>query len=150
MNPFNHGTVLLMCVSCSVVSDSLWLPWTEACQVPLSMKFSRQEYWSGLLFPSPGDLPDPGIEPRCPASQAHSWWLPPFSFDACYTTMVKNLPGMKETWVQSLGQEDFLEKGMTTHSRILAWRISWTEEPHGCSPWGHKESDMTEQLTQVA
>ena len=41
-----------------------------ACQAPLSMKFSRQEYWSGLPFPSPGDLPDPGIEPRSPALQA--------------------------------------------------------------------------------
>ena len=37
--------------------------WTVACQAPLSMGFSRQEYWSGLPFPSPGDLPDPGIEP---------------------------------------------------------------------------------------
>ena len=44
--------------------------WTVAHQVPLSMGFSRQEYWSGLLFPSPGDLPDPGIEPRSPALQA--------------------------------------------------------------------------------
>ena len=42
-------------------------PWTVAYQVPLSMKSSRQEYWSGLLFPSPGDHPDPGIEPRSPA-----------------------------------------------------------------------------------
>ena len=37
-------------------------PWTVACQAPLSMQFSRQEYWSGLPFPSPGDLPDPGIK----------------------------------------------------------------------------------------
>ena len=43
--------------------------------------------------------------------------------------MVKNLPAMQETWVQSLGQEDPLEKGMATHSSILAWRILWTEEP---------------------
>ena len=41
-------------------------PWTVAYQAPLSMEFARQEYWSGLLFPSPGDLPDPGIEPRSP------------------------------------------------------------------------------------
>ena len=45
-------------------------PWTVAHQAPLSMGFSRQEYWSGLLFPSPGDLPDPGVEPRSPALQA--------------------------------------------------------------------------------
>ena len=42
-------------------------PWTVAYQAPLSMGFSRQEYWSGLPFPSPGDLPDPGIEPWSPA-----------------------------------------------------------------------------------
>ena len=42
--------------------------------------------------------------------------------------MVKNVPAMQETWVQSLGREDLLEKGMATHSSILAWRIPWTEE----------------------
>ena len=47
-------------VSSSVMSDSLRSPWTIAHQAPLSMEFSRQEYWSGLPFPSPGDLPDPG------------------------------------------------------------------------------------------
>ena len=45
-------------------------PWTVAYQAPLSMGFSRQEYWSGLPFPSPGDLPDPGIEPRSPTLEA--------------------------------------------------------------------------------
>ena len=44
--------------------------WTVAHQAPPSMGFSRQEYWSGLPFPSPGDLPDPGMEPRSPALQA--------------------------------------------------------------------------------
>ena len=46
--------------------------WTVACQAPLSMGFPRQEYWSGLPFPSPGDLPDPAIEPGSPALQANS------------------------------------------------------------------------------
>ena len=45
-------------------------PGTAAYQAPLSMGYSRQEYWSGLPFPSPGDLPDPGMEPRSPAFQA--------------------------------------------------------------------------------
>ena len=45
-------------------------PWTVAHQAPPPMGFSRQEYWNGLPFPSPGDLPDPGIEPRSPALQA--------------------------------------------------------------------------------
>ena len=50
-------------------------PWTVAHQAPLSMGFSRQEYWSGLSCPSPGDLPDPGIEPRSPALQAGGSFL---------------------------------------------------------------------------
>ena len=60
-----------LCMSLSCV----WhfeTPWTVAHQAPLSMEFSRQEYWSGLPFPSPGDLPDPGIEPRSPTLQADS------------------------------------------------------------------------------
>ena len=46
------------------------IPWTVAYQAPPSMGFSRQEYWSGLPFPSPGDLPSPGIKPRSPSLQA--------------------------------------------------------------------------------
>ena len=57
---------------------------------------------------------------------------------------VKRLPPMRETQLQSLGQEDLLEKEMATHSSILAWKIPWVEEPVGYSPWGCKESDMTE------
>ena len=50
--------------------------------------------------------------------------------------MVKNLPATPETWVQSLGQEDPLEKGMATRASILAWRIPWTEEPGGLQATG--------------
>ena len=50
--------------------------------------------------------------------------------------MVKNLPATRETWVQSLGQEDPLKKEMATHSSILAWRIPWTEEPGGVQSMG--------------
>ena len=57
---------------------------------------------------------------------------------------VKNLPTVWETWVQSLGWKDPLEKGMATYSSILAWIIPQTEGPGDYSPWGHKESDMTE------
>ena len=62
---------------------------------------------------------------------------------------------MQETWIQSLGPEDPLEKEMETHSNILAWRIPWTEEPGGlqstrilvgCSPRGRKQSDTAERL----
>ena len=61
------------------------------------------------------------------------------------TQMVKKLPAVPETQVQSLGQEDPQEKGMATHSCILAWRIPWKEEPGRLS--GRKESDKTERLT---
>ena len=64
---------------------------------------------------------------------------------------VKHLPTMRETWVQSLGQEDVLEKDMATHSSILAWKIRWTEEPGrlqsmGSQRVGH-DSDFTHSLT---
>ena len=60
---------------------------------------------------------------------------------------VKRLSTLWETWVQSVGGEDPLDKEMATHSSMLAWRIPWTEELGRLhSPWGHKESDTTEQL----
>ena len=62
---------MCVCISISVVSDSA-TEWTVAHQAPLSMGSSRQECWSGLPCPSPGDLPDPGIKPRSPALQADS------------------------------------------------------------------------------
>ena len=64
--------------------------------------------------------------------------------------MVKNLLAMQETWVRFLGWENPLEKGMTTLSSILAWRMPWTEwhiALVGYNPWGRKESDITELLT---
>ena len=57
--------------------------------------------------------------------------------------MVKNPPVIQETRVQSLGQEDPLEKGMATHSSIFAWRIPWAEEPGGLQSMGPQESDTT-------
>ena len=64
----------------------VWLfatPWTVACQVPPSMGFSRQEYWSGLPFPSPGDLPNPGIEPGSAALQADALPSKPLGKPPC-------------------------------------------------------------------
>ena len=69
----HYSVCVCVCVCarpCSVMSDSLWPPWTVAHQVPLSIELSRKEHWSGLPFPSPGDLPDPGIEPASPVSLA--------------------------------------------------------------------------------
>ena len=151
----------------------VWLfatPWTVAYQAPPSMGFSRQEYWSGLPFPSPGDLPDPGIEPGSPAFQADALASEPpgkpnagdpgsitgsgrsagerighplqYSWASLVAQLVKNLPAEQETWGQSLGWEESLEKKNTTHSSILAWRMPWTIQSMGC-----KESDMTEWLS---
>ena len=81
------------------------------------MGFPRQEYWSGLAFPSPSDLPNPVIDPTSPSS-------------VCGPDG-KRLPAMQETQVRSLGQEDTLQNEMETHSSILAWAIPRMEEPGG-------------------
>ena len=63
-------------------------------------------------------------------------------------SVVKNPPVTQETqeiWIWSLSWEDSLEEEMATHSSILAWKTPWTEELDGYSPWGHRQSDMTEQ-----
>ena len=126
-------------------------PWTVAYQAPQSVEFSRQKYWSGLPFPSPGDLPNPGIECGSPTLQADRitftialeilmeprnvgrWgklWFPfhnhlficePVCFPGgSVAQTVKCLSTMRETWVQSLGWEDPLEKEMATQSSTLA------------------------------
>ena len=69
----------------------------------------------------------------------------PLSSSSLAAQMVKNLPAMWETWVRSLGQEDPLEKGMATHSNILAWRVPWTEEPGGLQSMGSQRV-RTERL----
>ena len=86
-----------------------WITVNSQQLVPLITRlfcyvFNWGVYWTRKLFPSPGNLPDPGFKPRS---------------------------AIQETQIQSLGQEDLLEKRMATHSSILAWRISWTEEPGG-------------------
>ena len=63
-------------------------PWTVAYQAPPSMEFSRQEYWSGLPFPSPGDLPNPGIQPGSPALRADALPSEP--------------PGNNRSWLSNL------------------------------------------------
>ena len=117
--------------------------WTVVYQAPPSMGFFRQEYWSGLLFPPPGHLLDPGTEPSSPvfciagrllntepSKSGQSQGLRfkfGFKLSAYLNLMaqlVKNLPAMWETWVQSLVWEDPLKKGMAVHSGILAWRIT--------------------------
>ena len=80
--------------------DSFVTPWTVAHQAPLSMGFSRQEYWSGLPFTSPGDLPNPGIKPRSPALQADALTSEP--------------PG-KPSWTEEPGILQFIESQRVGH-----------------------------------
>ena len=114
-----------MCISCLVMSDSA-VPRTIALLAPLSMEFSRPEYWSGYSFPSPRDLPDPGIKPRSPGLQAdsllpeppgkpvyhqHAYQITQLLLASLIIRLVKNPPAMQETPVQSLVWGDPLEKG---------------------------------------
>ena len=69
--PWKIKFLYKLCV-CACVLSCVAIPWTMVLQVPLSIGFPRQEYWSGLSFPFPGSLPDPGIEPVSPAWQADS------------------------------------------------------------------------------
>ena len=104
-------------------------PWTVAHQPPPSMGFSRQEYWSGLPFPSSGDLPEPGIEPRSPTLQADALPSEPPGWyrnnqvlilgASQVALVVKTLPAIQK-WIGSLGWEDPLEQEMVTHLSITA------------------------------
>ena len=75
----------------------------------------------------------------CPI-QCPICWICLFAWASLVAQMVKNLPAMQETWVQSLGREDPPEKKMATHSSILAWRIPWTEESGGLWSMGLQKS----------
>ena len=97
----------------SVVSDSFVTQWTAAHQVPLSMGFSRQEYWSGLPFPSPGDLPDPEIKFKSPILQADS--LP------------SETPGKPHTWERMTWKQKEPDEWNPSCEIHCCWRahFSW-------------------------
>ena len=84
-----QGSHLLLLFGRSVMSDSLW-PIGLAWQAPLPMEFPRQEYWSGLPFPSPGHLPNPGIQPVSPAWQADSLPLRHLNYPEAQTSRAEN------------------------------------------------------------
>ena len=98
-------------------------PWTAAHQAPPSMGFSRQEYWSWVPLPSPhpekSDLFTKTVLVTYSDKQ-QSLSLLYVTRDSLVAHLVKNLPAMWETWVRSLGWEDPLERGMATHSSVLA------------------------------
>ena len=85
----------------------------------------------------PGSIPGSGRSP----GEAIGYPLQ-YSWASLVAQLVKNEPAIRETWVQSLGWEDPLEKGTAIHSSVLAWRIPWTVQS-----MGHKELDMTERLS---
>ena len=101
---------------------SLEIPWTVAHQAPLSMGFSRREYWSDLPFPSPGDLPDPGIKPRSPALHADYLLI-------------------------ELPEKPLITPGGGLVSKYVLLRAGDGQGGLACcDSWGRKESDTTERL----
>ncbi|CAI9179762.1 unnamed protein product [Rangifer tarandus platyrhynchus] len=110
------------------------------------MGLSRQESWSGVPCPPPKDLPDLEIEPTSLASPALA------VIGGAWEGRVHAKGEEKSRQVDLKGTMEkyncFLEKGMATHSSILAWRIPWTEESLvGYSRWGCKEPDTTKKVT---
>ena len=122
---------LLQCVKVKSLSRVRLLatPWTAAHQAPLSVGSSRQEYWSGvpLLRVTTCNAGDPSSIPGSGRSAGEGIGYPlQYSQGSLVAQLVKNPPTVWETWVQSLGWEDPLEKGKATHSSFLPWRIPWT------------------------
>ena len=116
---------------------------TVACQAPLSMELSRQEYWSGLPFPSPGDLPDPGIEPGSPALQADSLLSEPpgkprfigaaaaaKSLQSCLTMCNPIDSSPPGSTIRGILQARTLEWVAISFSRRSSWPRDWT--PGSC------------------
>ena len=135
-------------VSCSVMPDSA-TPWTAAHQAPLSMRFSRQWYWSGSPFPSPGDLPNTGMEPGSPALQADSLLTELIRGGS----VVKNLSANARRWDSIPGwgrsprggssnplQHFWLENSMERGDWVIVHGIT-----KSC-----KELDRTERLSTLA
>ena len=122
----------------------------------MSMGFSRQEYWNGLSFPLPGDLPDPGIEPASPVSPAlaggffyqwATWDVPIWSqlFRKSWTSLVAQTVKCLTYNVGDLGSILWRRKWQPTPV-LLPGKSHGQRSVVGYSPWGHKELDMTEQL----
>ena len=133
------GLVTLVAQSCRTCWDSVD-PWMMAHQAPQSMEFSRQGYWSGLTFPSPGNLPDPRIEPRFPALQVDSLLLEPpgkprlwdclflssvvFSF-VCFGTVLLLLSEVAQSCLTICDPMDCSLPGSSVHGILQARILKW-------------------------
>ena len=129
--------------SFNLVGDSLSFDFKDTDMKRLSMEIEKEKYGvPGSLGPHVGSLSlTPGrfaLSLPTGPSQHSCLSLPaaPPLWASLVAQTVKNPPAAQETWVRSLGQEDPLEKGMGTHSSILAWRTPWTEEPDGLQSTG--------------
>ena len=98
-------------------------------------EFSRPDYWSGQPFPSPGDLPSPGIEPRSPALQVDSLPAEPQGKSSGKEPNCQCRRGKSHGFDPKV-QKIPVEEGMATYSSILVWKIPWTEDPGGLQSMG--------------
>jgi len=127
------------------VLSCVWLfatPWTVACQTPLSMKFSRQEYWSGLPFPAPGDLPNPEVEPASLESPALAgrfftaalprktvYW----SFPSLSPTFSKSSEWLRDDYQQCTTKQHHVSQALKT-DRLFIRKKGRREEEKPCLP----------------
>ena len=124
-----------VCSVTSVVSDSFVTLWTIACQAPLSMEFSRQEYWSGLPCPPPGDFSNPGIKPAAPALQVDSLPLSHQGSPRSTWRNIKNIvlhersQSQKDTYYITAIMSR-IGKSIHTESRLVAVR-GWKDKEIG-------------------
>ena len=134
------------------------IPWTVAYQASPSMGFSRQEYWSGLSFPSPGDLPDPGIKPGSPTLEADTLTSEPLKLKLQYFGPLMRRTDTLENTLMLGKIEDRRRRGrqrmrwLDVITDLMDMSLSKLRVGDGqrslacCSLWGRKESDTTERL----
>ena len=118
--------------------------WAVTCQAPPSMGFSRQEQWSGLTFPCPGDLSDPGIQPKSRGTCRQTLYHLSHHFQLNWGFPGSSAGKESACNVGGLGLRPGLERA-PREGNSLPIPVFWPGELHGLySPWGHKESDTTE------
>ena len=120
-------------------------PWTVAYQAPLFMEFSRQEYWTGLPFPSPGDLPDPGIEPRSPALQANALPSEPQGSPNLYFSISLLLGTVLLCWIflrPFLSFQRHINSLSRSHSRYVGLSYNWQLQIQGQASLSQPEELM--------